>query len=72
MDPRAIIGALRGEVAGELRADPATRELYACDASLYRRLPLAALRAARQEDLDAAVDACRSLGVPLTMRGAGT
>lgn len=59
-------------MAGELRADPATRELYACDASLYRRLPLAALRAARQEDLDAAVDACRSLGVPLTMRGAGT
>lgn len=72
MDPRALIGALAGRVAGELRADPATRELYACDASLYRRRPLAALRAAGEDDLDAAVEACRAVGVPLTMRGAGT
>lgn len=59
-------------VAGEVRDDPASRELYAADASLYRRVPAASLRAARDDDLDAAVAVCARLGVPLTMRGAGT
>lgn len=72
MDLPALIRRLRGEVAGELRADLGTRELYAADASLYRRRPAAALRAARPDDLDAALQACRETGVPLTMRGAGT
>ena len=71
-DVAGLVNALRREAAGEVRDDPASRELYACDASLYRRLPVATLRAAREDDLDAAVDACRRFGVPLTMRGAGT
>jgi FAD/FMN-containing dehydrogenase/Fe-S oxidoreductase len=67
-----LVGRLTGRVAGEVRADPATRELYACDASLYRRRPRAVLRAAEPDDLLAALEACADLGVPLTMRGAGT
>ena len=63
---------LRRNAAGEVRDDDATRELYAADASIYRRLPVGALRAARADDLDVAVAACREGGVPLTMRGAGT
>jgi FAD/FMN-containing dehydrogenase/Fe-S oxidoreductase len=63
---------LRREAAGDVRDDDASRELYAADASIYRRLPVATLRAAVPEDLDAAVAACREGGVPLTMRGAGT
>ena len=50
----------------------ATRELYASDASLYRRRPRAVLRAGASEDLEAAMAIARELGVPITMRGAGT
>lgn len=55
-----------------MRADAATRELYACDAGLYRRRPRAALRAGHVDDLPRAVAECARLGLPLTMRGAGT
>lgn len=72
MDAPGLLQTLRRTTAGEARSDPATRELYAADASLYRRLPVAALRAAEVSDLEAAVTACREHGVPLTMRGAGT
>jgi len=72
MDVVGLVRALRRDAAGEVRDDTASRELYACDASLYRRLPAATLRAARAEDLDVAVAACRRHGVPLTMRGGGT
>ncbi len=72
MDAPGLVETLRRTTAGEVRADPATRELYATDASLYRRLPAAALRATEIGDLEAAVAACRAHGVPLTMRGAGT
>lgn len=72
MDAAGLVRRLSGHVSGEIRADPATRELYAADASLYRRRPLAVLRAGGADDLAAAVAACRETGVPLTMRGAGT
>jgi FAD/FMN-containing dehydrogenase/Fe-S oxidoreductase len=72
MDASGLLATLRRTARGEVRADPATRELYACDASLYRRRPAAALRARETADLEAAVDACREHGIPLTMRGAGT
>jgi FAD/FMN-containing dehydrogenase/Fe-S oxidoreductase len=72
MDGAALLASLGPSARGELRDDRASRELYAHDASIYRRLPVAALRAADADDLDAAVAACREAGVPLTMRGAGT
>jgi FAD/FMN-containing dehydrogenase/Fe-S oxidoreductase len=72
VDVAGLIERLGREAAGEVRADPASRELYASDASLYRRLPVAVLRARGRGDLEAAVAACREHGVPLTMRGAGT
>lgn len=60
------------EARGDVRGDAATRELYAVDASLYRRVPVGALLAGHADDLDVAVDACARHGMPLTMRGAGT
>ena len=72
MEAARTIARLRREAAGEVRDDDASRELYAADASIYRRLPVATLRAAVPDDLDAAVAACREGGLPLTMRGAGT
>jgi FAD/FMN-containing dehydrogenase/Fe-S oxidoreductase len=72
MDARGLVEMLRRTAVGEVRDDSGTRELYATDASLYRRLPVAALRAREVGDLEAAVSACREHGIPLTMRGAGT
>ena len=67
-----LLGRLRGQIAGTVRADAATRELYATDASLYRRRPAVVVRAARPDDLTAAMAAAAESGVPVTMRGAGT
>ncbi|MCC6829859.1 MAG: FAD-binding oxidoreductase [Thermoleophilia bacterium] len=72
MDAAGLVRRLSGHVSGEIRADPATLELYSADASLYRRRPAAVLRAAHADDLAAAVAACAETGMPLTMRGAGT
>ncbi len=72
MDASGLVATLTRTAAGAVRADPGTREMYATDASLYRRLPVAALRAREPGDLEAAVSACRDHAVPLTMRGAGT
>ncbi len=72
MDARGLVETLRRTAAGDVRDDTATRELYASDASLYRRLPVAALRAVEPGDLEAAVSACRTHAISLTMRGAGT
>lgn len=63
---------LERRAAGAVRTSDGARELYAVDASLYRRLPAAVLMAREVADLELAVEACRTFGVPLTMRGAGT
>jgi FAD/FMN-containing dehydrogenase len=67
-----MVAELRRTALGEAREDLASRELYAVDASLYRRLPAATLRARDEGDLDAAVEACRAHGVPLTVRAPGS
>ncbi len=73
MDPaRQALLELAREARGAVRGDAATRELYAVDASLYRRVPVGALLAGHADDLDLAVHACARHGIPLTMRGAGT
>ena len=73
MDPtHHVLLDIAREAHGTVRGDRPTRELYAVDASLYRRVPVGALLAGHADDLDLAVDACARHGVPLTMRGAGT
>jgi FAD/FMN-containing dehydrogenase/Fe-S oxidoreductase len=67
-----LLGRLRGEISGAVRADPATRELYSSDASLFRRLPSAVLRAGHVDDLEVAMAAAAATGIPVTLRGAGT
>jgi len=70
----------RAEVSAALRAagiadvdDSALgRALYSSDASLYRVLPQAVVRPRHVEEIEAVLDVCRQLGLPLTMRGAGT
>lgn len=48
------------------------RSEYASDASLYRIAPQAVAFPHDADEVVAALDACRSLGVPVTGRGAGT
>ncbi|MCW2700232.1 MAG: FAD/FMN-dependent dehydrogenase [Blastococcus sp.] len=48
------------------------RALYSSDASLYRVLPQAVVRPRSADEIAGTLEVCRSLGVPLTARGAGT
>ncbi len=70
--PQEIAHAFEGKVAGTVRVDRVTRELYSTDASPYRILPAAVLRPAHTDDLHAAVEVCREIGVSITPRGSGT
>ena len=48
------------------------RALYSSDASLYRVVPQAVVKVRHRDELLAVHEASRALGVPITMRGAGT
>ena len=48
------------------------RSLYSTDASLYRVAPQVVAVPRHVDELSAVLEVCRSTGVPLTMRGAGT
>lgn len=68
------------DLAAELRSrgiadvDDSTlaKALYSSDASLYRVIPQVVVKARHTDDLLAVHEASRALGVPVTLRGAGT
>ncbi|MFT4262416.1 MAG: FAD-binding and (Fe-S)-binding domain-containing protein [Nocardioides sp.] len=68
------------DLAAELRSrgisgvDDSTlaRALYSSDASLYRVIPQVVVRPQHTDELIAVHEASRALGVPVTLRGAGT
>ena len=72
--------AAAAEVAAELQkagltdvsASTLERALYSSDASLYRVVPAVVAHPRDADEVAAAVALCRTLGVPLTCRGAGT
>jgi FAD/FMN-containing dehydrogenase/Fe-S oxidoreductase len=74
--PRIDVGflerALKASVKGDVRFDPASRAMYASDASNYRRIPLGVVIPETQEDVVRAVAACRAHGAPIVPRGGGT
>src|SRR6202051_837341 len=69
---RELEAELRGVVRGEVRFDPASRAIYATDASNYRHIPIGLVLPIDEEDVIAAVAACRKHGAPILSRGAGT
>jgi FAD/FMN-containing dehydrogenase/Fe-S oxidoreductase len=69
---RELEAELRRVVRGEVRFDPASRALYATDASNYRHIPIGLVLPLDEEDVIAAVAACRKHGAPILSRGAGT
>ena len=63
---------LRRAVAGMVMFDPASRGRYATDASIYQVDPIGVLVPASDEDVQAALQVCRDLRVPVLPRGAGS
>jgi FAD/FMN-containing dehydrogenase/Fe-S oxidoreductase len=69
---RELETGLRARVRGEVRFDPASRALYAADASNYRQTPIGVVLPRDAEDVEATIAACRELGAAILPRGAGT
>ncbi|SFF72699.1 FAD-binding and (Fe-S)-binding domain-containing protein [Blastococcus tunisiensis] len=67
-----VAAALRRAGITDVDDSGLARALYSSDASLYRVLPRAVVRPRHVDEVVAALEVCRSLGVPLTARGAGT
>jgi FAD/FMN-containing dehydrogenase/Fe-S oxidoreductase len=62
----------RRGVADVLDTTPLARALYSSDASLYRVVPQAVAHPRTVEELAAVLEAARTVGMPVTTRGAGT
>jgi FAD/FMN-containing dehydrogenase/Fe-S oxidoreductase len=75
-DPTAKIVDLAGELQSRgirgVDGSKLARALYSTDASLYRVVPQVVVRPPHVDDVLAVHAAARELGVPVTMRGAGT
>ena len=71
-DPADLIAALRRAGLAEVDVSTRRRAEYSGDASLYRVVPTAVAFPRSVDEVIAAVEVCRSAGVPVTARGAGT
>ncbi|WP_190819227.1 FAD-binding and (Fe-S)-binding domain-containing protein [Saccharopolyspora pogona] len=69
---RDVAAELRGRGVAQVDDSTLGRALYSSDASLYRVIPQVVVRAQHTGELHAVHEVSRELGVPLTMRGAGT
>ncbi|MCL1897284.1 MAG: FAD-binding oxidoreductase [Micrococcales bacterium] len=72
MDTDQLVASLRQVINGRVDASPLTRGLYSSDASNYRVVPEVVVWPRDAEELAAVASISRSIGLPLTMRGAGT
>ena len=68
----ALAGHLRKHIAGEVRFDATSRQLYSTDASIYQMEPLGVVIARTSEDVVATVQTAAEMHVPITARGGGT
>ena len=71
-DTLELAALLRSGIKGDVRFDPASRALYATDASNYRLVPIGVVVPRDIDDIVKAVAVCRSVGAPILSRGAGT
>ncbi len=67
-----VAAALRKAGIAELSDSVLQRALYSSDASLYRVVPAVVAYPRSADEVAAAIEVGRTLGVPLTCRGAGT
>ena len=68
----ALVAALGRAGVHGVDASPLARSMYSSDASLYRVPPQVVAAVRHTDELAAVLAVCTDLGVPLTMRGAGT
>jgi len=72
-DDSTLHAALRACLpASRVVTDPLRRLAYGTDASFYRLVPRAVAIVDREDEVRAVLEACRSLGAPVTFRAAGT
>ena len=72
-DRRSLLGtSLRRAGVMEVDTSPRRRAEYSSDASLYRVPPTAVVFPRTGDDVEATLQVCRELGIPLTSRGSGT
>src|ERR1700712_5081734 len=71
-DASRLVGLLPSGIPGTVRADAASRGMYAVDGSNYRVVPDLVVVPADAEDMAAAVALTAEAGAPVTMRGGGT
>jgi FAD/FMN-containing dehydrogenase/Fe-S oxidoreductase len=67
-----LLAALEERVAGEVRFDTYTRQLYATDASAYEQLPIGVVAPTSTADVAAVMEYCAGEGIPVLPRGGGT
>ena len=67
-----LVDALRRHGVTDVDDSALAQSLYSSDASLYRIPPRVVVRPRSTDEVAAALEVARELGVPLTMRGAGT
>jgi FAD/FMN-containing dehydrogenase/Fe-S oxidoreductase len=63
---------LRKVIAGDVRFDPASRLLYATDASMYQVEPIGVVVPRHRDDVEATIVVAGRFGAPLLARGGGT
>ncbi len=63
---------LNRAVAGEVRFDRYSRQLYATDASIYKMTPLGVVLPHDADDVSAVIETCNNAGVSVLPRGGGT
>ena len=63
---------LNHAVAGEVRFDRYSRQLYATDASIYKMTPLGVVLPRDANDVSAVIETCNNAGVSVLPRGGGT
>ncbi len=69
---RELETRLQTVVRGGVRFDATSRALYATDSSNYRQVPIGVVTPRDEQDVIAAIAACRALGAPILARGGGT
>ena len=63
---------LKRAIAGEVRFDPYSREMYATDGSIYRIEPLGVVLPRDADDVSATIETAARHGAPVLPRGGGT
>ncbi len=71
-DVERIEAELREATSGEVRFTDGDRAMYAFDASVYRQVPIGVVIPRNADDVERAVEVCRTHNVPVLGRGCGT